>query len=162
RRSLLRQPGGAGRLRVHRHFRRTDRRRRGDCVRRGEGRAFARDFRGHGEQGDARRAWFRARDPGRAVGRGIPVIKTLRESLAGNAIQRVSGIFNGTCNYILSRMETERLPFDVCLREAQALGYAEADPAFDIGGFDTAHKLAIVASLAFGAKVDTGAVSVEG
>src|SRR6185437_11758045 len=97
-----------------------------------------------------------------AVGGGIPVIKTLRESLAGNAIQRVSGIFNGTCNYILSRMETERLPFDVCLREAQALGYAEADPAFDIGGFDTAHKLAIVASLAFGAKVDTGAVSVEG
>ncbi len=97
-----------------------------------------------------------------AVGGGIPVIKTLRESLAGNAIQRVSGIFNGTCNYILSRMETESLPFDVCLREAQALGYAEADPAFDIGGFDTAHKLAIVASLAFGAKVDAGAVSVEG
>ena len=97
-----------------------------------------------------------------AVGGGIPVIKTLRESLAGNAIQRVSGILNGTCNYILSRMETENLPFEVCLGEAQRLGYAEADPTFDIGGFDTAHKLAILASLAFGAKIDAGAVSVEG
>ena len=97
-----------------------------------------------------------------AVGGGIPVIKTLRESLAGNAIQRVSGILNGTCNYILSRMETENLPFEVCLAEAQRLGYAEADPTFDVGGFDTAHKLAILASLAFGAKIDAGAVSVEG
>jgi len=97
-----------------------------------------------------------------AVGGGIPVIKTLRESLAGNAIQRVSGILNGTCNYILSRMETDNLPFEVCLSEAQRLGYAEADPTFDVGGFDTAHKLAILASLAFGAKIDAGAVSVEG
>jgi homoserine dehydrogenase len=97
-----------------------------------------------------------------AVGGGIPIIKTLRESLAGNAIKRVSGILNGTCNYILSRMETENLPFDVCLGEAQRLGYAEADPTFDVGGFDTAHKLAILASLAFGAKIDAGAVSVEG
>ncbi len=97
-----------------------------------------------------------------AVAGGIPVVKTLRESLAGNAIQRVSGILNGTCNYILSRMETENLPFDVCLSEAQRLGYAEADPTFDIGGLDTAHKLAILASLAFGAKIDAGAVSVEG
>jgi homoserine dehydrogenase len=97
-----------------------------------------------------------------AVGGGIPVIKTRRESLAGNAIQRVSGILNGTCNYILSRMETENLPFEVCLSEAQRLGYAEADPTFDVGGFDTAHKLAILASLAFGAKIDAGAVSVEG
>ena len=97
-----------------------------------------------------------------AVAGGIPVVKTLRESLAGNAIQRVSGILNGTCNYILSRMETDNLPFNVCLSEAQRLGYAEADPAFDIGGFDTAHKLAILASLAFGAKIDAGAVSVEG
>ena len=97
-----------------------------------------------------------------AVGGGIPVIKTLRESLAGNEIQRVSGILNGTCNYILSRMESEKLPFEVCLGEAQRLGYAEADPTFDVGGFDTAHKLAILASLAFGAKVDAGAVSVEG
>jgi homoserine dehydrogenase len=97
-----------------------------------------------------------------AVGGGIPIIKTLRESLAGNAIQRVSGILNGTCNYILSRMENENLPFEVCLGEAQRLGYAEADPTFDVGGFDTAHKLAILASLAFGAKIDAGAVSVEG
>src|SRR3984957_433795 len=97
-----------------------------------------------------------------AVGGGIPVIKTLRESLAGNAIERVSGILNGTCNYILSRMETEHLPFEVCLREAQKLGYAEADPTFDVGGFDTAHKLAILASLAFGTRLDAGAVSVEG
>ncbi len=97
-----------------------------------------------------------------AVGGGIPVIKTLRESLVGNAIRRVSGILNGTCNYILSRMETDNLPFDVCVTEAQRLGYAEADPTFDIGGFDTAHKLAILASLAFGSKVDAAAVSVEG
>jgi len=97
-----------------------------------------------------------------AVCGGIPVVKTLRESLAGNKIRRVSGILNGTCNYILSRMETERLPFEVCLAEAQRLGYAEADPTFDIGGFDTAHKLAILASLAFGAKIDASAVSVEG
>ena len=97
-----------------------------------------------------------------AVAGAIPVVKTLRESLAGNAIQRVSGILNGTCNYILSRMETEKLPFDACLSEAQRLGYAEADPTFDIGGFDTAHKLAILASVAFGAKIDAGAASVEG
>ena len=97
-----------------------------------------------------------------AVAGGVPVIKTLREALAGNRIQRVSGILNGTCNYILSRMETERLPFEVCLREAQKLGYAEADPTFDIGGFDTAHKLSILAAIAFGARVDAGAVSVEG
>jgi homoserine dehydrogenase len=97
-----------------------------------------------------------------AVGGGIPIVKTLRESLAGNAIQRVAGILNGTCNFILSRMETESLPFKVCLTEAQRLGYAEADPTFDVGGFDTAHKLAILASLAFGSKIDAAAVSVEG
>ncbi len=97
-----------------------------------------------------------------AVGGGIPVVKTLREGLAGNAIRRVSGILNGTCNYILSRMETDGLPFDVCLADAQRLGYAEADPTFDIGGFDSAHKLAILASLAFGAKIDADAVSIEG
>ncbi len=97
-----------------------------------------------------------------AVGGGVPVIKTLREALAGNRIQRVSGILNGTCNYILSQMETERLPFDVCLKDAQRLGYAEADPTFDVGGFDTAHKLSILAALAFGARIDAAAVSVEG
>ena len=97
-----------------------------------------------------------------AVGGGIPVIKTLRESLAGNTIDRVSGILNGTCNFILSRMETDKMPFGACLAEAQRLGYAEADPTFDIGGFDTAHKLAILASLAFGSKIDADAVSIEG
>jgi homoserine dehydrogenase len=93
---------------------------------------------------------------------GIPVVKTLREALAGNSVRRVYGILNGTCNYILSRMETEGLSFDACLVDAQRLGYAEADPTFDIGGFDTAHKLAILASLAFGAKIDAEAIHVEG
>jgi homoserine dehydrogenase len=97
-----------------------------------------------------------------AVAGGIPIIKTLRESLAGNAVRRVSGILNGTCNYILSRMETDGLPFAACLADAQKLGYAEADPTFDVGGFDTAHKLAILASLAFGAKIDVQGVSIEG
>jgi homoserine dehydrogenase len=97
-----------------------------------------------------------------AVGGGVPVIKTLREGLAGNSVRRVCGILNGTCNYILSRMETDGLPFEVCLADAQRLGYAEADPTFDVGGFDTAHKLAILASLAFGTRIDAGAVSVEG
>jgi homoserine dehydrogenase len=82
--------------------------------------------------------------------------------LAGNSIERVYGILNGTCNYILSRMETRRLSFDACLAEAQRLGYAEADPTFDIGGFDTAHKLAILASLAFGTAIDSDAIHVEG
>ena len=77
-------------------------------------------------------------------------------------MRRVSGILNGTCNYILSRMESDGLSFDACLAEAQKLGYAEADPTFDIGGFDTAHKIAILASLAFGTKIDADAVSVEG
>ena len=97
-----------------------------------------------------------------SVAGGIPIVKTLREGLAGNQVERVYGILNGTCNYILSRMELEKLSFDACLAEAQKLGYAEADPTFDIGGFDTAHKLAILASLAFGAKVDPDAISVEG
>ena len=97
-----------------------------------------------------------------SVAGGIPIVKTLREGLAGNQIERVYGILNGTCNYILSRMEMEKLSFAECLKEAQRLGYAEADPTFDIGGFDTAHKLAILASLAFGTKVDPAAISVEG
>ncbi|MFZ4533077.1 MAG: homoserine dehydrogenase, partial [Alsobacter sp.] len=79
-----------------------------------------------------------------SVAGGIPIVKTLRESLAGNRVTRVSGILNGTCNYILSRMETEGLTFEACLADAQRLGYAEADPTFDVGGFDTAHKLAIL------------------
>lgn len=97
-----------------------------------------------------------------AVAGGIPVIKALREGLAGNKVERVYGILNGTCNYILSRMEREGLTFEACLKDAQALGYAEADPTFDVEGFDTAHKLAILTSLAFGTQVDAEGVSVEG
>ena len=97
-----------------------------------------------------------------SVAGGIPIVKTLREGLAGNQIVRVYGILNGTCNYILSRMELEGLSFDACLADAQRLGYAEADPTFDIGGFDTAHKLAILTSLAFGTAVDAEAIHVEG
>jgi homoserine dehydrogenase len=97
-----------------------------------------------------------------SVAGGIPIVKTLREGLAGNSIERVYGILNGTCNYILSRMELEGLSFAECLAEAQRLGYAEADPTFDIGGFDTAHKLAILATLAFGVKLAAGEISVEG
>ncbi|AWN42343.1 homoserine dehydrogenase [Methylobacterium durans] len=93
---------------------------------------------------------------------GIPVVKALREGLPGNAVSRVYGILNGTCNYILTRMELEGLTFEDCLKDAQALGYAEADPTFDIEGFDTAHKLAILTSLAFGTEIDADGVSVEG
>ena len=97
-----------------------------------------------------------------AVGAAIPIVKTLREGLAGTAIDRVYGILNGTCNYILTRMEQEGLSFAECLKDAQRLGYAEADPSFDVDGHDTAQKLAILASLAFGTKVAQGAVYVEG
>jgi homoserine dehydrogenase len=93
---------------------------------------------------------------------GIPIVKTLREALAGNTVSRISGILNGTCNYILSRMEEEGLTFEACLKDAQRLGYAEADPTFDVEGFDTAHKLAILTSLAFGTKTDAEAIHVEG
>jgi homoserine dehydrogenase len=97
-----------------------------------------------------------------AVGAAIPVIKTLREGLAGTGINRVYGILNGTCNYILTRMEQEGLSFAECLKDAQRLGYAEANPSFDVDGHDTAQKLAILASLAFGTKVAQSAVYVEG
>ena len=97
-----------------------------------------------------------------AVAGGIPVIKTLREAMAGNSISRISGILNGTCNYILSRMELEGLTYQACLSDAQRLGYAEADPTFDVGGFDTAHKLALLSSLAFGTEIDAEAIYVEG
>jgi homoserine dehydrogenase len=93
---------------------------------------------------------------------GIPIVKTLREALPGNTISRLYGILNGTCNYILSRMELEGLTFAECLKDAQRLGYAEADPTFDVEGFDTAHKLAILTSLAFGTQIDAEAVYVEG
>ncbi|QTL02568.1 homoserine dehydrogenase [Aquabacter sp. L1I39] len=97
-----------------------------------------------------------------AVAGGIPIVKTLREALAGNRIARVSGILNGTCNYILTRMADEKLSFETCLAEAQRLGYAEADPTFDIDGHDTAHKLSILTSLAFGTQVDAEAIYLEG
>lgn len=97
-----------------------------------------------------------------AVAGGIPVIKTLRESLAGNGVRRVYGILNGTCNYILTTMQNEGRPFDEVLKEAQAKGYAEADPTFDIGGFDTAHKLALLTSLAFGTRVAFDQIEIEG
>src|ERR1700716_3613714 len=97
-----------------------------------------------------------------AVGGAIPIVKTLREGLAGNSLARVSGILNGTCNYILTRMEREKLSFAACLADAQRLGYAEADPSFDVEGHDPAQKLAILASLAFGIRVDEASVFVEG
>jgi homoserine dehydrogenase len=97
-----------------------------------------------------------------AVGGGIPIVKALREALAGNRITRLYGILNGTCNYILTRMEAEGLSFAECLADAQRLGYAEADPSFDVEGHDTAHKLAILTSIAFGTRIDCGSVFVEG
>ena len=97
-----------------------------------------------------------------AVAGGIPVIKALREGLAGNRITRVAGILNGTCNYILTVMRERGREFAEVLAEAQKLGYAESDPSFDIDGIDAAHKLAILAALAFGRPVAFGAVYVEG
>jgi len=97
-----------------------------------------------------------------AVAGGIPIIKALRESLTGNHVSRIYGIMNGTCNYILTKMEKEGLSFEVCLKEAQRLGYAEADPAFDIEGNDTAHKLAILTTLAFGSKIAADDIYLEG
>lgn len=85
-----------------------------------------------------------------AVGGGIPIIKTIREALAGNDIRSVAGIVNGTTNYIMTEMRDRGLDFGAALAEAQALGYAEADPSFDVGGIDAAHKLAILAAIAFG------------
>ena len=97
-----------------------------------------------------------------AVAGGIPVVKVIRESLQGNDISRVYGILNGTCNYILTLMEQEGRSFADVLKEAQRQGYAEADPSFDIGGFDTAHKLALLTSLAFGTRTSFESVYVEG
>ncbi len=97
-----------------------------------------------------------------AVAGGIPVIKALREGLAGNNISKVSGILNGTCNYILTVMRERGREFAEVLGDAQKLGYAETDPSFDIDGIDAAHKLAILAALAFGRPVAFDAVHVEG
>jgi homoserine dehydrogenase len=97
-----------------------------------------------------------------AVAGGIPIIKAIRESLVGNRISRLCGILNGTCNFILSEMTASGRPFAEALAEAQARGYAEADPSFDIGGVDAAHKLSLLASLAFGVELDFDGVSIEG
>jgi homoserine dehydrogenase len=97
-----------------------------------------------------------------AVAGGIPAIKAVREGLAANQIRRVAGILNGTCNYILTEMRTRGLQFAEVLHEAQKLGYAEADPSFDIDGVDAAHKLAILAALAFNRPVDFSELHVEG
>ncbi len=97
-----------------------------------------------------------------AVAGGIPVIKSLNEGLAGNEITRVMGVMNGTCNYILTRMESAGLPYEAVFDEADKLGYLEADPNLDVGGIDAGHKLAILASIAFGTQVDFDAVELEG
>jgi homoserine dehydrogenase len=97
-----------------------------------------------------------------AAAGGIPIVKTLREALVGNTVSRIYGILNGTCNYILTRMGEGGLSFGDGLRAAQDLGYAEADPSFDIGGQDTAHKLALLTAIAFGTEIDADAVYVEG
>jgi homoserine dehydrogenase len=97
-----------------------------------------------------------------AVAGGIPIIKTLREGLAGNSVRKIFGIMNGTCNYILTKMANESRTFAEVLKEAQELGYAEADPTFDVGGFDTAHKLAVLTSLAFGSETNVKEIAIEG
>ena len=97
-----------------------------------------------------------------AVAGGIPVIKALTEGLAGNAIRRVMGVMNGSCNYILTRMESAGLPYATVFEEARGLGYLEADPNLDVGGIDAGHKLALLAAIAFGTRVDFDAVRLEG
>jgi homoserine dehydrogenase len=97
-----------------------------------------------------------------AIAGGIPIVKALRESLIAHGVVAVRGILNGTCNYILTNMESTGRPFAEVLRDAQSLGYAEADPTLDVGGGDTAHKLALLSSLAFGTKPDLDHMTVEG
>ncbi len=97
-----------------------------------------------------------------AVGGGIPCLKALREGLAANAVESVYGILNGTCNFILTKMENEGADYAEVLKEAQELGYAEADPTFDVEGVDTAHKLSILASMAFGSRIRFDEVFTEG
>ena len=97
-----------------------------------------------------------------SVGGCMPIIKTLRETLVSNRIEAVTGILNGTCNYILTRITDEGMAFADALKEAQEQGYAEADPTLDVGGFDTAHKLAIVSALAFGIKINMDDIYIEG
>ena len=97
-----------------------------------------------------------------AVGGCMPIIKSIRESLVGNRIQAMTGILNGTCNYILSKITDDRSPFDEALAEAQEKGYAEADPTLDVEGIDTAHKIAILTALAYGTEINLADVYIEG
>ncbi|KZY32946.1 homoserine dehydrogenase [Roseovarius sp. HI0049] len=97
-----------------------------------------------------------------AVAGGIPVVKSLTEGLAGNEITRVMGVMNGTCNYILTRMQSGGLPYDEVFEEANALGFLEADPTLDVGGIDAGHKLSLLSAIAFGAQVNFDAVELEG
>ncbi len=97
-----------------------------------------------------------------AVAGGIPVIKALTEGLAGNKMRRVMGVMNGTCNYILTRMQSAGLPYETVFEEARQLGYLEADPNLDVGGIDAGHKLSLLASIAFGTQVAFDAVELEG
>jgi homoserine dehydrogenase len=97
-----------------------------------------------------------------AVAGGIPVIKALTEGLAGNKMRRVMGVMNGTCNYILTRMQSAGLPYETVFEEARQLGYLEADPNLDVGGIDAGHKLSLLSSIAFGTQVAFDAVELEG
>jgi homoserine dehydrogenase len=97
-----------------------------------------------------------------AVGGGIPIIRTLRDSFAGDRVESLAAIINGTCNYVLTRMREAGVSLDLAIREAQDKGYAEADPSLDVDGHDAAHKLVVLAMLAFGARVDAAQVSTEG
>jgi homoserine dehydrogenase len=97
-----------------------------------------------------------------AVAGGIPVIKALTEGLAGNRMRRVMGVMNGTCNYILTRMQNAGLPYETVFEEARQLGYLEADPNLDVGGIDAGHKLSLLAAIAFGTKVSFDKVELEG
>ncbi len=97
-----------------------------------------------------------------AVAGGIPAVKALTEGLAGNDVTRVMGVMNGTCNYILTRMERAGLPYADVFAEAQAMGYLESDPTLDVGGIDAAHKLVLLSSIAFGTRPDFAGVAIEG
>ena len=97
-----------------------------------------------------------------AVAGGIPIINALRDGLSANHIKSIRGVINGTCNYILDKMIKENIPYNIVLKEAQELGYAEADPLFDVGGFDTAHKLLILASIAYGIDAKPEDILIEG
>ena len=114
---------------------------------------------GTGRKGRSRRPC----DPFRsAVAGGIPVIKSLTEGLAGNEITRVMGVMNGTCNYILTRMQSQELGYNALFEECAELGYLEADPNLDVGGIDAAHKLALLSSIAFGTKPNFEGIQIEG